>query len=345
MTTSRPSVGGSPIKRFALTEQERRGLLFTTIRGLPAQRGSWLIVSCSSPLALSEDWAAPTSLSGLADPIEVSAAVAGRPSGNVDALAWRMQADSRLTRGQRKELREAGVDHVLRRGADMRLEAMDVGRAWSRTRGRGESRGSVAATIGPSLGALLDRLLPTGSELPVGLAGVDDPGWVAVPTGLACPSCDDPLIRVDHHYPGLRFDSTRQALVCRSGRRHGQARAPSTMLTAHRQLSAAVSESAVTAAGPRRHRVYVIESRAVADDSLAYYVGETAKPPEDRFEQHRSGGDAARAFAGGAYVPVRLRPDLVPDLPELPSRLASQAAEQFTAAALRWRGLPVLGGT
>ena len=254
-------------------------------------------------------------------------------------------ADAPLTRGQRKELREAGVDHVLRRSADMRLEAMDVGGVWSRTRGRGESRRSVAATIGPSLAVLLARLLPAGSEFPVRLAGIDDPGWVALPMGLACPTCNDRLIRIDHHYPGLRFDSQRQALVCQSGRRHRQTRDPCTMLMGHRQLSAVVPEKPETVTGPRNHCVYVIEARAAADDSVAYYVGETAKAPEDRFEQHRSGEDAARAFAGGSFIPLRLRPDLVPELPHLPSRLASQAAEQFAAAVLRWRGLRVLGGT
>ena len=345
MTRSARVAASRPVTRFALTEPERLGLLFTTVRGLPTDGTDHLVVFRSSPLALSDAWDAPDQLPGLLDPVTVTAEVGGRSKQVVDSLVWAVRPGARLTRGQRRQLTNGGVDHVVSRTHDGRVEAIDVRGTWTRSREGHQTRAVLARALGPSLAILLGRLLPAGSQIPVGLAGADKPGWVAVPLGLACPTCGQRLIRVDHHYPGRGWDSPRQAVVCLSGQQHPRTGNSEAMSMAHRQLTASVPERPELDEERAERNVYVIESSSVADGSIAFYVGQTAIPPEQRLEQHRTGVKAAQAFRSGRYLPGRLRPDLLPELPSLLADETSRAAEQFTYHALAWAGLPVLGGT
>ena len=96
------------MKRFGLTEPERLGLLFTTMRGVPAAAGAWLVVFHSSPLALSDNWAVPRQLPGLGDPIDVYAEVAGRRADTVEAYAWPLRPGTGLSDSQREHPAESG---------------------------------------------------------------------------------------------------------------------------------------------------------------------------------------------------------------------------------------------
>lgn len=99
------------------------------------------------------------------------------------------------------------------------------------------------------------------------------------------------------------------------------------------------------------YRMYVIEldPEGIDDGGRGYlYVGETSKPIEERFEQHRTG---ARNTAGtvklaSAVVYKRglcLRHDLIPGGVYF-SRKASKEAEARLAERLRGRGYRVEGG-
>jgi hypothetical protein len=91
-------------------------------------------------------------------------------------------------------------------------------------------------------------------------------------------------------------------------------------------------------------RLYVIELQPLGDENIGIcevYVGETSKPIEARFQQHKQGGDFAvrRVTERG----TRLRHDLIP-MQIYFSREASRAAEARLAERLRLRGFKVHGG-
>lgn len=92
------------------------------------------------------------------------------------------------------------------------------------------------------------------------------------------------------------------------------------------------------------YRVYVIE----LDESLrqgtgkpAVYVGQSAKTPEERFEQHLRGERASRYVRDHG---VRLRPRLYNSYPSVTTRADAEALEKHVADRLRRRGFTVYGG-
>jgi hypothetical protein len=203
----------------------------------------------------------------------------------------------------------------------------------------------VAAARGPTLDTAADGLLPADSAALRRLAGRDLPGWVVLPLGITCATCRRPLLRIDHEYPGLNWLSRRQVIVCPAEQRAVQGREAQAVGVAHRQLRAAIPDTRATRAQRASHSVYVVEAVPTEDASPAFYVGQTSKAPDERLSEHRHGPRAARAFSSGRYYPARLRPDLVPTLPETMDQPTARAAEQYTALVLGWRGLTVLGGT
>ena len=87
-------------------------------------------------------------------------------------------------------------------------------------------------------------------------------------------------------------------------------------------------------------RVYVIELDRSAgrrrDPRIPWvYVGSSARSPEERFAQHRSGVHASRWVR---RFGVRLRPDLYATLPFVRERAQAEALEARTAEELRRRG-------
>ena len=90
--------------------------------------------------------------------------------------------------------------------------------------------------------------------------------------------------------------------------------------------------------------VYVIELDGVsgnAPDKPVVYVGQSAVPPEVRFQQHLDGYKSSR------YVRrygVRLPPRLYRTHNPLPSRVAAFEREKELARRLRKRGCTVFGG-
>ena len=92
--------------------------------------------------------------------------------------------------------------------------------------------------------------------------------------------------------------------------------------------------------------VYVIELDGVPGPRTdpgkpAVYVGQSAVPPEERFQQHLDGYKSSR------YVRrygVRLRPRLYRAHNPLPSRVAALEREKELARRLRKRGYTVFGG-
>jgi hypothetical protein len=92
------------------------------------------------------------------------------------------------------------------------------------------------------------------------------------------------------------------------------------------------------------YRLYVIELRPDPDkdgEATAVYVGETAKLPAARFEEHMSGGK--RSSRHVSRRGVCLRPDLAPRQ-KYYTRESSRAAEERLAQRLRQRGFAVYGG-
>ena len=98
-----------------------------------------------------------------------------------------------------------------------------------------------------------------------------------------------------------------------------------------------------------QRRVYVIEldhSHLAGPVSGYFYVGETSRPPEVRFEQHRTDARSAsgrRLAARGISPHVRrLRPDLAPTKFYL-SKADAEAAEAATRRRLEAAGYQVRG--
>ena len=92
------------------------------------------------------------------------------------------------------------------------------------------------------------------------------------------------------------------------------------------------------------YRVYVIElddSRRKGTDKPAVYVGQSAKAPEERFEQHLRGQRAWRVVRDHG---VRLRPRLYCSYPAAATRKEAEALERRLADRLRRRGSTVYGG-
>jgi hypothetical protein len=95
-----------------------------------------------------------------------------------------------------------------------------------------------------------------------------------------------------------------------------------------------------------KYYVYVVElddgvGKRIHPDKPSIYVGQSARPPEERFDQHKRGYRASR------YVRkygVRLRPRLYKEFNPLPDRASSEAAEIELARRLRKRGYTVFGG-
>jgi hypothetical protein len=92
------------------------------------------------------------------------------------------------------------------------------------------------------------------------------------------------------------------------------------------------------------YSLYVIELEpdpAKDGEATAVYVGETTKTPDERFQEHMSGGILASRHV--ARRGVCLRPDLAPRQ-KYHTREASRAAEERLAERLRKRGFAVYGG-
>jgi GIY-YIG catalytic domain len=95
-----------------------------------------------------------------------------------------------------------------------------------------------------------------------------------------------------------------------------------------------------------RYYVYVIQlDDAVGKrDNPRYppvYVGQSARPPRERFEQHKSGHRASRVVRKhGKWLRWRLFDRYNP----LPSRQAAEDAERELASRLRAKGYTVYGG-
>ena len=102
----------------------------------------------------------------------------------------------------------------------------------------------------------------------------------------------------------------------------------------------------------KQYHIYVIEldpavlnTRRVKDENPDYiegmdclYVGQTARTPEERFEQHREG------YTSNRYTKkygVRLRPDLSERYTPIRTREQAEEMEQKLAAKLRTRGYAV----
>ena len=105
-------------------------------------------------------------------------------------------------------------------------------------------------------------------------------------------------------------------------------------------------------AEPPAYRVYVIElspevldRKRVADenagrreDKPCVYVGQTARTPEERFAQHKSGKRSSRIVR---EYGVRLRPRLYRNVGPFATRAEAEAAESRLAERLRRRGYVV----
>ena len=103
---------------------------------------------------------------------------------------------------------------------------------------------------------------------------------------------------------------------------------------------------------PPAYRVYVIElspdvlgKKRVADenagrreDKPCVYVGQTARTPEERFAQHKSGKRSSRIVR---EYGVRLRPRLYRNVGPFATRAEAEAAESKLAEKLRGRGYVV----
>jgi hypothetical protein len=92
--------------------------------------------------------------------------------------------------------------------------------------------------------------------------------------------------------------------------------------------------------------IYVIELDDAAGPRVdplkpVVYVGQSAHPPEIRFEQHRNGVHASRWVR---RYGVRLRPRLFARYNPLPTRPAAEQLEARLAARLRQKGYRVRGG-
>lgn len=102
----------------------------------------------------------------------------------------------------------------------------------------------------------------------------------------------------------------------------------------------------------KQYHVYVIEldpsvlkTRRVKDENPDYvegmqclYVGQTARSPEERFEQHKEG------YKSNRYTKkygVRLRPDLYERYNPIRTRERAEAMEERIANKLRMRGYAV----
>jgi hypothetical protein len=96
----------------------------------------------------------------------------------------------------------------------------------------------------------------------------------------------------------------------------------------------------------RSYYVYVIELDDAAGprtrpDRPVVYVGQSAVPPDQRFQQHLDGHRASRVVRDHG---VRLRPRLYRAHNPLPTRAAAEAMETEVARRLRKRGYVVRGG-
>lgn len=90
--------------------------------------------------------------------------------------------------------------------------------------------------------------------------------------------------------------------------------------------------------------VYVIkldESRGQGTSRPAVYVGQTAKSPEERFEQHKRGERHSRVVRDHG---VCLCPELYERFNPIGSRVDAEVAEARLAEALRRLGFTVYGG-
>lgn len=98
--------------------------------------------------------------------------------------------------------------------------------------------------------------------------------------------------------------------------------------------------------GERSYYVYVIElddeaGPRIRPDRPVVYVGQSAVPPEQRFEQHLRGYRSSRKVQRFGR---RLRPRLYRAHNPLPTREAAEAMERELARRLRNRGYVVHGG-
>jgi len=106
---------------------------------------------------------------------------------------------------------------------------------------------------------------------------------------------------------------------------------------------------ALTSGASEEYFIYVIELDGVAaarpkgtDAALPWvYVGQSAKTPEERMQQHLDGYKSSRwAHRYGSH----LRPDLYEGHPPLTTRRCALTYETWLAASLRSKGYPVQGG-
>jgi hypothetical protein len=94
------------------------------------------------------------------------------------------------------------------------------------------------------------------------------------------------------------------------------------------------------------YSVYIVElNRKCVRAPCAFaplYVGQTAHTPEERFEQHKTGGRLAAAKPH--RFGVRLRYDLMAGIGPFKTRTDAEAAEAAVARALMKRGHRVFWG-
>lgn len=89
------------------------------------------------------------------------------------------------------------------------------------------------------------------------------------------------------------------------------------------------------------YHVYVLDVIGGTDNEV--YVGQSAKTPEERRDEHINGPRRGKVFKRPGRSVGALRPDLLPTLSPLRSRVASTAAEAYVAAVLRTEGFTVHG--
>lgn len=93
-----------------------------------------------------------------------------------------------------------------------------------------------------------------------------------------------------------------------------------------------------------RYRVYVIELSGMPGQRSGdrrFYVGQSAKSPQERFAQHKSGGLLSNADV--RKYGCRLVPELYERIGPFDVRGAAERAEAVLAKSLRRRGYVVIG--
>lgn len=169
----------------------------------------------------------------------------------------------------------------------------------------------------------------------------DRPGWVqGGPLGVSCETCQVHLIWFDWWASEAASRRSSWLVGCPE---HGPVpwsrSKVDPLVQTRRQLDSALwIDPAVEAL----HHCYVFEFRGLGPGAI--YVGETALTIEKRLEQHRTGQNAAKELSKSGVTMGSASQSSLPHLPDLLTRSASRAAEQWVAAVLARHGLVVYGG-